>query len=528
MQQVVHNNTKGTAILPQPREEDKLKIKSCEKKEKSVAELVIEVSAEEFNNAINDAYRKNRNRISVPGFRKGKAPRGIIERMYGTSVFHSDALEIIMPDVLNQAVTESDLKIISVPEATDFNINDDDGSVSITVTAYLLPEVKLGEYKGLSAYKPHVEVPDSEIDREIADIRMRNARIEKVDRPASNGDIAVIDYEGFIEGEPFEGGKAEGYELELGSITFIPGFEEKLHGMCAGEDRDLDLVFPESYAEHLAGKPVIFKVKMLEVKEKQLPDLDDEFAKDVSEFDTFNDYKADIRDKQTKAKQAEADAEFENTLMEKIAETTEAGIPDVMVEQQMDDSMRNFARQISSYGMDPSSYLKMMNTTPEAFRENMRESSEKQVKIMLALAKIAELEGIEVSDEDIENEYKEASAQYGMEIEKLKESVGEERIATDIKMRRAAKIVTDSAIAEAKKPAGEENADRKKSKKASAAKNKPGKTEDDDSGPTGQGAVPADEETAGDEEAVKPVAAKKPARKPKNQDGSSSKGDETK
>jgi len=528
MQQVAHNNTKGTAVLPQPREEDKLKIKSCEKKEKSVAELVIGVSAEEFNNAINDAYRKNRNRISVPGFRKGKAPRGIIERMYGATVFHSDALEIIMPAVLNQAVTESDLKIISVPEVTDFNINETDGSVDIMVSAYLLPEVKLGEYKGLSAYKPPADVPDSEIDREIADIRMRNARIEKVDRPASNGDIAVIDYEGFIEGEQFEGGKAEGYELELGSITFIPGFEEKLQGMCAGQDRDIDLVFPESYAEHLAGKPVTFKVNMIEVREKQLPDLDDEFAKDVSEFDTFEEYKADIREKQTKARQAEADSEFENALMDKIAETTEADIPVVMVEQQMDDSMHNFARQISSYGMDPSSYLKMMNTTPEAFRENMRGSSEKQVKIMLALAKIAELEGIEVSAEDIESEYKEASVKYGMEIEKLKESVDEERIATDIKMRRAAKIVTDSAVGETVKPAGGENADRKKSKKTSAAKNKPGNTEDADSGSNNQSAVPADEETSGAEEANKPAPIKKPARKPKNPDVQNSKGDETK
>ena len=449
-----------------------MNIKSCEKKEKSIAELVIEVSPEEFDAAVGEAYRKNRGRISVPGFRKGKAPRGIIERMYGAEVFYNDALDGMMPGVLDFAVTETDLKIISVPEVADIDIKKDKTGVEITLTASLLPEVVLGQYKGLSARKPDPDVPESEIDKEIAAIRQRNARIEKVDRPAVKGDVAVIDYEGFIEGEPFEGGKAEGYELELGSISFIPGFEDKLQGMSAGEQRDLDLVFPESYAEHLAGKPVVFKVNMLEVREKQLPDLDDEFARDVSEFDTFDEYRQDVKDKQLKAKQTEADSVFENALLAKIAETMEADVPDVMIEQQMDDAMQNFARQVTSIGMDPSSYLQMMNTTPEEFRERSRAPSEKQVKVMLALEKIAELEGIEVSDDEIEEDYKEAAAHYGMEIEKIKESVQEDTILNDIKMRKAVKVVTDNATVDNSQP---EEPDPESTDKPKAGQKKPGK-----------------------------------------------------
>jgi len=425
-----------------------LNIKSCEKKEKSTAELVVEINADELNTAINEAYRKNRGRISVPGFRKGKAPRGVIERMYGASVFHSDAIEVILPVVLRFMLKEAGLKFTGTPQMTDVDFKDGEGGVDITFFAALVPEVTLGEYKGLSAPKPDAVVPEDEVDKEVDTIRNRNSRMEKVIRPANNGDTVIIDYEGFTGGERFEGGTAEGSELELGSGMFIPGFEEKILGMSAGDECEIDLVFPEDYSEPMAGKPAVFKVKVNEVREKQLPELDDEFAKDVSEFDTLDEYKADIRERLRSIKQADADAAFENSLMEIIADTMDADIPDDMIERQMDDSLQSFMNQFAAYGMDPSSYMKSMNTTPGAIRENMRDSSERKLRVMLALLKIAELEGIEISDAEIEDEYTDMAARYGMEIVKIKESVKEEDVVNDMKMRKAVKIVVDSAIAD--------------------------------------------------------------------------------
>ena len=431
-----------------------MNIKNSERKEKSMADIFVEVGAEELEKALMNAYFKSRGKIAVPGFRKGKAPRKTIERMYGSSVFHSDALDLLAPQAIDLIAAETDLRIVGFPRVTDVDFKDENAGLDITVSVAVYPEVTVGEYKGLSAVKTQPEAADSEIDSEIAGMRLRNARIEKAERPAVNGDIAVIDFEGFLEGEPFEGGKDENYELELGSNSFIHGFEEKLQGMSAGEEREIDLVFPDNYAEHLAGKPVVFKVKLNEVKEKILPDLDDEFAKDVSEFDTLDEYKADIRARLVAARQEEADVAFENALMDKLIEPLDFDIPDVMVEEQMEIAMNNFAAQVSAHGMDPSTYLRIMNISPEDFRENSRVTSERQVRIMLALEKIAELEGIEVSGEDIEKEYESGAEQYKMEIDKLKESVSEEVITRDVKIRRAAQLVTDSATAEEPAPEG--------------------------------------------------------------------------
>lgn len=461
-------------MLAQLWEEMTLNIKSCEKKENNTAELLVEVDAEEFDSAIEEAFRKNRNRISVPGFRKGKASRKMIERVYGASIFHSDAFEVLAPDVADYAVKESDLKIVGYPQVSDVDIDEEAGGVAFTIIASLYPEFTLQEYKGLTAPKASVEATDGEIDKEIATVQQQNARIEKVNRAAENGDVAIIDFEGFVEGESFEGGKDENYELELGSGSFIPGFEDGMIGMSAGDTRDIDLTFPENYAEHLAGKDVVFKVKLHELKEKQLPDLDDEFAKDVSEFDTFIEYRESIKQKILLKKQADADAAFEDALMDKIVEAMDVQLPDVMVEEQMDVSMQSFARQASAYGMDPSTYLQLMNTTPAAFRENMRASSEKQVKAMLALERIAELEGVEVNADDIEDEYKEAAARFGMEVEKLKENVEETRISTDIRLRRAAKIIADNAIATEEEPEKpEDDIGEKKTAKPTAKTRKP-------------------------------------------------------
>lgn len=509
-----------------------MNIKSCEKKEKSEADVIIEVSGEELDSAIGKAYIKSRNKISVPGFRKGKAPRKIIEKMYGESIFHSDALDVLLPSVIKTVADESGLRIVGFPQATDVEFKDKNEGVDITITVALYPEVAIGNYKGLSAVKPVVEVSDTEIDSEIAGIRLRNARIEKADRPAAVGDIAVIDYEGFIDGEPFDGGNAANYELELGSNTFIPGFEDKLNGMISGDERDLDLVFPENYAGDLAGKPVVFKVKLIEVKEKILPDLDDEFAKDVSEFDTLDEYKADIRNRLMTSGQTEADIEFENTLMDKLIEAVDAEIPEAMVEEQMENSMNNFASQISAHGMDPSTYLQIMGITPEVFRENMRKSSERQVKVMLALEKVAELEGIEVSDDDLEAEYKDGAERYEMEVDKLKESVSEDVIKRDIKIRRAAQIVTENATAEELTPEDLLNTDTPESTDPDSEKqsSKPKKTavkkqavkQSAENEPPGEGS---------DEDAGKPAAAETTgarAGKPAKTASRKSEGDESK
>jgi len=426
-----------------------LKIRSCEKKEKNTYEIVVEVTHEEFDSAIGKAFIKNRKSVAVPGFRRGKASRKMIEGMYGASVFHPDALDILAPDVVEFADENTDLKTVGQPQISDVDIKEGNNGLDMVITVSVYPEVTLGEYKGLKAVKEAVEIPESAIDAEIASVQMRNARIEKAERPAQLGDITVIDFDGYVGGEQFEGGKAEGYELELGSKAFIPGFEEKVVGMSPGEERDLDLVFPEEYTPELAGKEVVFKVKLNEIKEKQLPELDDEFAKDVSEFDTLEEYKADIRKRLSDTRQNEVDAAFENALLEKVIENMEAEVPDVMVEAQIDLAIDNFVRQIQGYGMDPSQYLQMMGTTPEAFRESMRGMSEKQVKVSLALDKIAELEAFEISAEEIEKEYATAAERFNMEIAELKESVEEERIAADLKTRRAAKLITDTAVAEA-------------------------------------------------------------------------------
>ena len=460
---------------------ENLNIKTCEKKEKNEVELIVEVDPEEFEAAMSKAFIKNKNRIAVPGFRKGKAPRKIIEKMYGAAIFHSDALDILLPEVLSFSLKETDLNIVGYPKISDVDIKADNAGADVTLIAAVHPEVVIGKYKGLSAPKPSVEVPDSEIDAEIATIRTRNARIEKADRPAADGDIAVIDFEGFVDGIAFDGGKGENYELELGSNTFIPGFEEKIVGMVVDEERDLDLVFPENYKEELAGKPVLFKVKLNEVKEKNLPELDDEFAKDVSEYDTLDEYKASIKDRLLKARQKDVDETFENILLDQVTETLEADIPDAMVDEQVETSMSTFMRQMSAYGMEPEQYMRMTGLTPDEFKEKMRGSSEKQVKVTLVLEKIAELEGIEVSETEIDDEYADAAERYNMDVEKLKESVARDDIKRDLKLRGAAKIVVDSAIVEefseddkpaVKKPAAKKPATKKPAAKK-AAEEKP-------------------------------------------------------
>ena len=449
-------------------------LKSTEKNEKNEVDLVIDVEPAELEAAVNKAYHKNKNRIAVPGFRKGKAPRRIIEKMYGVEIFLSDALDDILPEVIRFAIKETELDLVGYPKVSDVDLTDDNSRVTFTLTAALSPEVVIGKYKGLSAPKPPVEVRESEIDSEVESVRKRNASIEKVDRPAANGDITIINFEGFVDDKAFEGGKGENYELELGSGQFIPGFEEKVVGMEVGEERDIDLVFPEKYKEDLAGKPVVFKVKLNEVKEKNLPDLDDEFAKDVSEFDTLADYKADIKERMLKERQDDVDETFENILIEKLSETLEADIPEAMIEEQMENSINALTRQISAYGMQPAQYMQMMGVSPDEFKERMRSNSEKQVRATLALQKVAELEDIKISDKEVEEEYIEAAKRYGMELDKFKETIRDKDIIRDLKLRGAAKFLVDNAIVtEYTEPGPSEKSVKKPAAKKTAPKTKP-------------------------------------------------------
>ncbi len=444
-----------------------MNVTSCEKKENNAAELTVLVTPEEFDKALNESYRKNKASIAVPGFRKGKAPRKLIENMYGASVFYDDALDIILPTVCGHGVEESALRTVGYPKILDVSFGDDK-SVTIKFSVELYPEVTLGEYKGIQAVKPEAVIEESAVDSEIASVRLRNARIQTAERPAINGDTVTIDFEGFVDGVAFEGGKGENYELELGSNTFIPGFEAKLQGMTAGEARDLDLGFPEDYKADLAGKPVVFKVTVKEIKEKILPKLDDEFAKDVSEFDTLEAYKNSIRDNQMKARQAESDKAFEDAVLTKLADAVENDVPEAMIKDFLDNQVGNMRQQLASYGMQLEQYLNMMGTTEEGFRETMRPNAVRQIKTTLALEKIAQLEKFTPTDEEEEKYYAELAERYGVDVETLKASVPKDTAERELSIQAAARFVVENAVAVPSEDDG--TADEKKAPKPKASK----------------------------------------------------------
>ena len=335
-----------------------MSVKSCEKLEKSQVALTIEVGAAEFQAAIEKAYQKMRKKINVPGFRPGKAPRKVIEGMYGAEVFFEEAINIAFPDAYEAAVKEQELQVVGYPAVEMVGECTKDG-FTFKATAPVYPEVTLGEYKGLSAPKDEVKVTAADVDERLKELSDRNTRLVSVEREAKEGDTVVIDFEGFLDGKPFDGGKGENHSLELGSHSFVPGFEEQLVGTKAGDEKDLDITFPEDYHADLAGKAVVFKVKVHEVKEKEVPALDDEFAKDVSEFDTLKDLKADLKKKITEERQKAADQAFEDALMEQVAANITADIPDAMVENQARQFLDNFKMQIAQQGIPYDQYLKM-------------------------------------------------------------------------------------------------------------------------------------------------------------------------
>ena len=421
-------------------------VKSCEKVEKSQVALTVEVSAAEFEAAIEKAYQKMRKKINVQGFRPGKAPRKIIEGMYGAEVFFEEAINIAFPEAYEAAVKEKELQVVGYPTVEMVGECTKEG-FTFKATAPVYPEVTLGQYKGLSAPKDEVKVTAADVDERLKQLSDRNTRLVSVDREAKEGDTAVIDFEGFLDGKPFDGGKGENHSLELGSHSFVPGFEEQVVGMKAGEEKDIDITFPEDYHADLAGKAVVFKVKVHEVKEKEVPTMDDEFAKDVSEFDTLKELKADLKKKITEERQKDADRAFADTLMDQVAEGITADIPDAMVEAQCHQFLDNFKMQIAQQGIPYDQYLKLTGMDEAKLLEDAKEPALRQVKMDLAVAAIIKAENIEASDEDVEAEFQKLADQYSMDLEMVKKYLHADQVKDQIISQKAVDIVVESATA---------------------------------------------------------------------------------
>ena len=449
-------------------------VKSCEKLEKSRVALTIETSAEEFEAAVNKAYLKMRGKINVPGFRVGKAPRKIIEKMYGAEVFYEEAVNIILPDAYEAAVKEQELDVVGYPEVELESCTKDGVVFKCTVAVY--PEVKLGQYKGLEAPKAEVKVVAADVNARLKEMADRNSRLVSVERAVKKGDTADIDFEGFDNGVAFDGGKGENFDLEIGSGSFVPGFEEQLIGMKAGEEKDIDITFPENYTPELAGKPVVFHVKVNEVKVKEVPALDDEFAKDVSEFDTLKELKADIKKKLTAERTESAQRAFEDVLMAKVAEGVEADVPHEMVELQAEQMTEGFKQQLASQGIPFDQYLKMTNTTEADFKSQAYGPAEQQVKMDLAVSAIVKAENLEATDDEVEAEMKKVADRYGMDLDTVKKYLRPEDVKEQVIREKVIKLVADNAVAVAPAEALAEEeteaeaAEEKKPAKKAAAK----------------------------------------------------------
>lgn len=411
-------------------------------------ELEITIDAESFGEAIKKAYNKQKNKIAIPGFRKGKAPYAMVMKMYGEEAFFEDALNILYPDAVEDAIKESGLNVIN--DKMDFDmvsISKEEGvDFKVSVTTY--PVIEIGEYKGLKAEKVIAKVEDSEIDAQVKSMAERNARMVSVeDRAANMGDTVIIDFEGFCDGEAFEGGKSEGYSLELGSGQFIPGFEDQIVGKNIGDEFDIVVTFPEEYgAENLAGKEATFKIKLHEIKLRELPEIDDEFAKDVSEFDTLDALKADLKAKALEQKSKFNEEETENELVSQIVDSIKGEIPEAMFENRLNQSVEEFAYRLQMQGLDLDTYLKYSGTTMEDFRKTFRPQAEGQVKFRLALEKIVELEKIEATEEELNARFEEMAKQYGMEVDAVKNAIPAEELAKDVAVGKAIDFIKANAV----------------------------------------------------------------------------------
>ena len=420
-----------------------MKVISAEKKEKSTVELTIQVEAEVFEAAVQAAYLKNRKSINVPGFRKGKATRKVIESMFGTGVFYEDAINECYPEAYDAAVAEQGLDVVGYPQTEIVEV----GPQGLTFKAVVpvRPEVKLGEYKGLTATKDAAKVTEKDIDNEMKTFVERATRLVSVEREAKMGDTTVIDFEGFDNGTAFEGGKGENYELKLGSGSFVPGFEEQIVGLKAGEENDIDITFPEDYHADLAGKAVVFHIKVNEVKEAQEPVVDDEFAKDVSEFETLKEFRADLGKKIEEKRASQADMDFKSQIMEQVIGNMECEVPDGMIEVEIDRMLEQQAMQLQQYGISMEQYQQMMGVNEAMVRDSARPDALKSIQLRLALGAIAQAEGIEVTEEDLEAEFKKLAEQYQIEIEKVKAAIAAEDLKNDLMMQKAQDLVIAAA-----------------------------------------------------------------------------------
>ena len=422
-------------------------VKNVEKKENNTAVFQVESDAAEFEAAVNGAYLKNKASIYIPGFRKGKAPRAVVEGMYGKDVFYQDAMDELAPQAFEQGVKEAELRFVGAPSITDVNVTDEHTVVySFTVTLY--PEVTLGQYKGIEATRETVAVSDEDVNAEVESARKRNARKVSVEREAQMGDTANIDFDGFLNGERFDGGKAEGYDLELGSNSFVPGFEEQIVGMQIGEEKDLDITFPEEYVEDLAGKAVVFKVKLNSLTVSELPELDDEFAKDVSEFDTLDEYKADIRANLEKRRQDEAEEKVRSEIMHKAAENMTVEIPEVMVQEKVEEILRNYAANfgLNSRDMEYAQLLQMMGLDENTINVSIRPGAQVQVKNDLLIEAVIKAENIEVTDEEVEEYLNKVAESIQAQPEEVKNYFGLEFLAGERKKEKATNLIIDSAV----------------------------------------------------------------------------------
>ena len=418
-------------------------------KEKNEVKFKMEFTAEEFEDAIVKVYQKQKDNFQIDGFRKGKAPRSIIEKRYGETIFFDDAINNLFSLNYPLAMDELDLNVIDYPKTEMSQIKKGEG-FDITVTVEVYPEFEVKDYKGVEIDRVPAEVTDEDVDKEISNMADRNSRMVEVDRPAQDGDTVLIDYAGFVGDEQFEGGTAERYPLKLGSGSFIPGFEDQLIGASKDEEVEVKVTFPEEYhSEELAGKDAIFKCKVHEIKEKEVPAIDDDFVKDVSEFDTLDELKASKKEELQKAAEARAEDQMKNSVIEKIFEANDIDVPNAMVEEEINSSLQQFDQQLRVQGMDLNTYIQYMGEDMESFRENIREDAFKKTKTRMLVAKIVDQENFEVSEDEIKEYLEDMAKQYGMEVDKLVEAIGPQNIETvsgDLKMRKAIDFVYENAV----------------------------------------------------------------------------------
>ncbi len=434
-------------------------LKNVEKKEDNTVVFQVETDKAEFEKAVNSAYLKNKGQIYIPGFRKGKAPKAIIEGMYGHEVFYQDALDIIAPDAFEFGVKEADLKLVGAPSIVDFNVTDE-RTAQFSFSCSLYPEVTLGEYKGLEAERNELPVTDEDVDSELDSMRRRNARKVSVEREAQMGDTANIDYEGLLDGVPFDGGTDKGHDLELGSNSFVPGFEEQIVGMKIGEEKELDITFPEDYVDDLAGKSVVFKVKLNSLTVNELPEADDEFAKDVSEFDTLEEYKADLKKTIEKRRKDSADSAFKAEVISKAVDNMAVVVPEVMIRAKEEEMLRNYAANFGMMDRDMSfeDLCKMMGIDEATVNNSLRPGAEFQVKSDLLLEAVVKAENIEITEEDRKEYIERVSSNMGVTAEQLEQYFGADFIDNELRKEKATNIMVDSAVVKAAEEKKEEPA----------------------------------------------------------------------